>query len=57
MSDAIKVTVSDPESGEVLGEQTIQDDYVIITAGSCYVAHTNAHANGTHVLTLKGRKS
>lgn len=50
---AVKVTVTDPDSGEVLEERVVEDDYVVITAGNRYVAHTQAHANGTHVLTIK----
>lgn len=53
MAEPIKVTVSDPDTGEVLGEQTIENDYVLICAGNRYVANTNAHANGTHVITVK----
>lgn len=52
-ADPIKVTISDPNTGEVLGEQTIENDYLVICAGDRYLAHTNAHANGTHVLTIK----
>ena len=53
MSAAIKVTVSDPDSGEVLGEQIVDNDYVLICAGNRYVSNTDAHANGTHVVTIK----
>ena len=53
MSEPIKVTVTDPETGEVLGEQVIEDDYMVICAGNRYLAGTQAHANGTHVLTVK----
>lgn len=49
----VKVTISDPESGEVLGEKILDDDYLIITAGNRAVAHVNAHSNGTHVCTIK----
>lgn len=49
----IKVTIADPETGEVLGEKTVENDYVLVVAGNTYLAHTNAHANGTHVLTIK----
>ncbi|MGH3355247.1 MAG: hypothetical protein ACRDOJ_05080 [Nocardioidaceae bacterium] len=52
---AIEVTVRDTDTGDT-ETQTITDDYVIVTAGSCHVAHTNASANGTHVLTVKGRR-
>lgn len=53
---AIEVTVRDTESGDS-ETQTITNDYVIVCAGSCYVHYTQAHANGTHVLTIKGRAS
>lgn len=55
MTAAIKVTVSDPETGEVLGEQTVTDDYVLVCAGSAELTHTQASpTTGTHVLTIKG---
>lgn len=50
---AIKVTVTDPKTGTVLGEQVVDNDYVLICAGNRYLAHTAAHANGTHVLTVR----
>ena len=53
MAEPIKVTVTDPESGEVLGEQLLDNDYLVICAGNRYLAHTNAHVNGTHVVTIK----
>lgn len=53
MSEAIKVTVTDPDTGEVLGERLLDNDYMVICAGNRYLTHTNAHANGTHVLTVK----
>jgi hypothetical protein len=54
MAEPIKVTVSDPDTGEVLGEQVIEDDYVLICAGSARLDSTQAYALGTHVLTVKG---
>ncbi len=55
MADAIKVTVSDPTTGEVLGEQVVTDDYVLVCAGSAQLTHTAAHPKtGVHVLTIKG---
>ena len=53
MSDPVKVTVTDPGTGEVLGEKLLDNDYMVLCAGNRYVAHTNAHANGTHVVTIK----
>lgn len=49
--EPIKVTVSDPATGEVLGEQTIENDYVVICAGNRYLKHTNVMGR-THVLTI-----
>lgn len=53
MSEAIKVTVTDPDSGEVLAERVVDDDFIILCAGRSYLAHTARHANGTTVLTVK----
>jgi len=51
----VKVTVTDPETGD--SESTvIEDDYVLTCAGSCYLAHSQVYANGTHILTIKGRR-
>ncbi len=49
------MTVTDPETGDTETVE-ITDDYVITCAGSCYVDHVQAYANGTHVITVKGRK-
>jgi hypothetical protein len=52
---AIEVTVKDTETGE--SEKTvIWDDYVLTVAGACYLHHVQSYKNGTHVLTIKGRK-
>ncbi|MFJ9387754.1 hypothetical protein ACIRON_02970 [Nocardioides sp. NPDC101246] len=55
---SIRVTVHDTETDdrEVM---TIENDYVIVTAGTCVVTNTQTYANGTHVLTVKveGRRS
>lgn len=56
MSDAIKVTVTDPTSGEILGERVIDNDYMLICAGNRYLEHTEATIGGTHVLTVKVSK-
>lgn len=50
----IKVTVTDPETGEVLGERTIENDYMVICAGRKFLAHTASYpGKGTTVLTIK----
>lgn len=53
----IRVTVEDlddpthePEVAE------FDNDYLLITAGSCYEHSTQLHGNGTHVITVKGRR-
>lgn len=54
-SDAdIRVTVEDLATGETETVE-IKDDYVILAAGSCYIHHVQSYANGTHILTIKGR--
>ena len=57
MNDPVKVTVTDPDSGEVLGEQLLDNDYLLICAGNRYLGRANARANGTHVLTIKRGES
>lgn len=57
MSDPIKVTVTDPATGEVLRERLLDNDYLVLCAGTRYLAHTSVHANGTHVITIKRGES
>lgn len=54
-ADGIQVTVIDLDSGDT-ETQVISDDYVITCAGSAYVDGVQTYANGTHVITVKGRK-
>ena len=51
----IRVTAEDLDTGES-ESRVIWDDYNLVCAGSCYLANVQAHANGTHVLTIKGRR-
>lgn len=55
-STPIRVTIEDPETGD---RETVElmDDYLIIQAGTCFVSGTQVYANGTHVITVKGRNS
>lgn len=55
MTAQVKVTAQDLESGESESVE-ISNNYVLTTAGTAYVASTVAHANGTHVITVKGCK-
>lgn len=53
---AIKLTIEDTDAGTVEHLVVEPNDYQIITAGSCYLAHSQVFRNGTHVLTIKGRE-
>ena len=54
---SIRVTAEDTESGEG-AEQIIEaGNYVIVCAAPCRLVGEVHHANGTSVLTLKGRDS
>lgn len=51
----IRVTAVDLETGQS-SEVTLQPgNYTLVAAHPCYLARTDHHANGTSVLTLKGR--
>lgn len=52
----IRVTVEDLATGEIGEHAEIRDDYIVVCAGSCHVAHIQVYpTKGTHVLTIKGR--
>lgn len=51
----IKVTVTDLDTGDS-ESAVVTDDYILTCAGSCHLAHVATYANGTHVLTIKGRR-
>lgn len=51
----IRVTVTD-EDGNTETADVGPHDYVLLTVGACELANTQAYANGTHVLTIKGRR-
>lgn len=53
---ALIVAVYDPHEDKVMETQVIADDYVVTCAGSCYTHRIQTYGNGTHVLTIKGRK-
>ncbi|GAA1401843.1 hypothetical protein GCM10009613_60850 [Pseudonocardia kongjuensis] len=51
----IEVTAKDLKTGETQ-TTVVKDDYVLITAGTCYLHHLNDFPRaGTRVLTVKGR--
>jgi hypothetical protein len=49
----IRVTAEDLGTGDS-ESIIITDDYVLTCAGTAYLAHVQAYANGTHVITVKG---
>jgi len=51
--EPVKVTVSDPTTGEVFEERIVQNDFMLICAGNRYMHGVQAFANGTQVLTIK----
>lgn len=51
----LRVTVEDLETGEKQTVDVPSGDYFMLTTAPAYVAHTNVFANGTHVVTIKGR--
>lgn len=52
---SIEVTVRDTETGDT-ETATIDNDYIIVTAGTCVVAHISDYpVKGTRVITIKGR--
>lgn len=42
-------------TGETETTQVPDGDYLLIVTEPAYLSYTQAHANGTHVLTIKGR--
>lgn len=56
MTAPLKITVTDAETGEHLGDQlVVPGDYVLICHEPCHLANTQAYPlKGTHVLTVKG---
>lgn len=48
----IRVTVEDLLTGE-REVREITDDYVIVAAGRCEIAHVQASARGTHQITVR----
>jgi hypothetical protein len=52
----IEVTVKDLATGKT-ETKVINDDYILITAGDCYLDAVQQYSTGTVVLTVKGRKA
>lgn len=59
--EPIKIQVRDPVTDELLEESLIENDYLIICAGRCYLAHTgprqrNARPDGKGSSTSMSRR-
>lgn len=52
----LEITVRDTESGHSETATVPNNDYFIVCTGMCHVAGVTQHANGTHQLTVKGRR-
>jgi hypothetical protein len=51
----IRVTISDPETGEQLESRVVANDYVLITAGNRYVKNVQQMGR-THVISVAVEK-
>lgn len=47
----------DEQTGDTSTEVVPDGDYLLIVTDPAYVANIQTYANGTHVLTIKGRTS
>jgi hypothetical protein len=53
---SVRVTVVDEQTGDTETKRVPDGDYLLIVVEPCHLAHTQAHLNGTHVLTIKDYK-
>lgn len=53
----LRVTVEDVETGDTETQEVPEGDYLLICHEPCRLDTINAWANGTHQLTIKGRKT
>ena len=51
----LRVMVEDLETGEKDEKVIPPGEYILTTVEPCHLASSVAYANGTHVLTIKGR--
>jgi len=54
---SVRVTAVDEQTGHTETVVVQAGDYLLTTVEPCHLDHTSAYANGTHVLTIKGRKA
>ncbi|MGG2100347.1 hypothetical protein [Stenotrophomonas sp. NRRL B-14846] len=55
MADPIKVTITDPATGEVLQERFLVNDYAVICAGDRYVKNVQIMGS-THMIAVAKEK-
>jgi hypothetical protein len=54
----LTITVKDNETGETETREVPDNEYLLITTGSCYEAGVQVYPkSGTHVITIKGRRA
>lgn len=53
---SVKVTVTDPDTGKVLEEKVISNDYVLVTAGNRYLKSMQIMGR-THMLAVAVAKA
>lgn len=51
----VKVTAEDLDTGETETKVVEEGDYNIIVVAPAYIDGVQTYANGTHVITVKGR--
>ena len=51
----LKVTVTDPATGKVLNEYTLENDFAVICAGNKYIGHAQRMGK-TVMLSIKTRE-
>jgi hypothetical protein len=51
----LRVTARDLEFGDEQVAEVKAGDYLILCTEPAFVANVQAHSNGTHVITVKGR--
>lgn len=52
---SLTVTVTDDQTGDTETVVVPDGDYLLVCHEPCFMAHTQSHGNGTHVVTIKGR--
>jgi hypothetical protein len=55
-TEPVKVTISNPLTGAVLEEKIVSNDYMLITAGTCFLKAVQVWGSGAaHILRVRTR--